>query len=220
MLDSVARADGVSTSQVIKTGLELVARARQVSDQARLPLYPRLVDEEEIDDAVERATSAACEVLDELMATMSKRLPELNGISSNFQGLLADHIRAMLTGAENASKGHRTHLTPLFYSGRFRRIAPLQGPLQGYSMVRTAAKAGDPALYFVDDRGWVPLEALGAGDLYTSAEAALTAVLKAMRNQGDSPREMPMKLTILDFSTDRLTPLSDPWHLNAPTGNA
>jgi hypothetical protein len=66
------------------------------------------LDRPEIDQAVEDAAQAACEILD-------KQFPgwDNGGITSNFQGLLADHIRAMLKGNPFHDRRHGVPLPTL-----------------------------------------------------------------------------------------------------------
>ena len=66
---------------------------------------PPAIDSKKVDDAVEQAASEACDVLDKVFPGWDN-----GGITSNFQGHLANHIRAMLLGKDHA---HLTTSLPL-----------------------------------------------------------------------------------------------------------
>lgn len=90
----------------------------------QLPLHPLALRSERVDSALERAAAAAVAVLDELFEGAP---PETAGINSNFQGLLKDHLAAMLTGEPAARRG-RVALNRLVYTE-----ANVGGPLSAPS---------------------------------------------------------------------------------------
>lgn len=73
-------------------------------------LYPLHVDSASVQAAAQAAVSAACAELDILFPGAK---PEVNGISSNFAGLLEDHIKAMLTGKTGYTPSHLVELPVL-----------------------------------------------------------------------------------------------------------
>lgn len=85
------------------------------------PLHPLHINSEEVAECIEAAASAACRELDQLFAGLP---PETQGINSNFQGLLVEHLRAMLTGIGAATRNTNPRLNVLVYSN-----ATVGGPL-------------------------------------------------------------------------------------------
>jgi transcriptional regulator with XRE-family HTH domain len=79
-----------------------------------LPCHAMHVDSPDVDDALEAATSSACKTLDVLLGV---KRPEVDGISSNFQGQLKAHLAAMLCGKPGAT--HSGNLKRLVYSDDF-----------------------------------------------------------------------------------------------------
>lgn len=108
---------GVALSSVLSVLRVLKLNAPDSEVQAylrehQLPLHPLSLQSAPVDDALERAAAAAVAVLDELF---EGEPPETAGINSNFQGLLKDHLAAMLTGAPAARCG-RVALNRLVYT--------------------------------------------------------------------------------------------------------
>lgn len=202
-LERLAKTEGVSASEVLRRGLELT-RAQQERAQAaqRMPFYAIECHDAEVHSAVERAADAACEILDELMRSLGSQFPERDGIDSNFRGLLGTHLLAMLCGEEHAHKGYSTPVKPLFANHLSFGTVPAAAALQGYTMMRTAEKVGG-ALYF-SEGAWVRLPHIDVGGLYTSRGAAVSDVLEHLRKTGESIRENPMQLVLIDFSGDEL----------------
>lgn len=87
----------------------LVHRPRLES--SGVALYPIHVDDTKVDSIVDNAVSLACRELDQLFPGVAPDGGK--GISSNFQGLLVEHIKAMLTGQNQARRSHHTHLPAL-----------------------------------------------------------------------------------------------------------
>lgn len=194
LIDTLASAGGMSATDVVKRGLDLMAA---VHAPARPPLYPRSVDDADVDVAVEEAVRAACERLDALFRAPGA--PEVRGISSNFQGLLADHIRAMLAG-----KSHATPLNPLLarWDSFGRHVYP-KAPQQGVTLMRPAQRVSEPDLFYSAGR-FVELQKVEPGDLFTSSEAALKDYLAYLRRREESPQECPTRLVIIDYSSEEV----------------
>jgi len=188
---------GSSPSDVLRKGLRMVASSEL---SAGAPLYARLVDEPEIEEAVEEAMQAAVDVLDRLFP---QKGPEKFGISSNFQGVLKEHITAMLTGKASARSTHSRALNALF--GDWKSLGQVRsaGPQEGYSVVQLPVRHGDdPMYYHSDKKRFVPLATVGADTLFTSEDAALKDVFTWMKSEELSPREVQLKLCVLSFAHD------------------
>jgi antitoxin component of RelBE/YafQ-DinJ toxin-antitoxin module len=195
-LDDLAAARDITPSEVLRLGLRLMARTQNSSS---VPLYPRLVDEQQIDEAIEEATSAACQVLDRLFPAKGK---EVRGISSNFQGTLKEHIEAMLTGKEASSRSYARHINTLFGDyralGRLRRSAEAQ---EGYGIIQLPTKPFEEPTFFHSDKNrLVELNAVGADTLFTSEDAALKAAYAWMAKEELSPRDLPLRLCLLSWA--------------------
>lgn len=198
------RKAGVSHSEVLKHGLNLYAKAFPSSDKSTLPFHPYLVDDPRVIEVVESAVSAACEVLDEFTRTLGVKYPEVNGIGTNFQGLLIAHLKAMVTGAEHAKISHAIPLLPLFATKKSFGTVPFSKKLQGYTFMRIPETVSEPELFFNGTASWVPLQSLDPGELFTSDEFAVKSVLKLFRTEQKSPRDCPMRLVLIDFSGPEL----------------
>lgn len=203
LIAALRESDGLSPSDVVKRGLDLM---RAVHAPARPPIYALSVDDAKVDNAVEEAISAACEVLDALFEGQGS--PETRGISSNFQGLLGDHIRAMLCGFEHANKTYSTPLPPLLARwDSFGRHVSAKEANQGITLMRPAQRVGEDDTFF-GERGMVPLSILEPGELFTSSEAAVKGYLEYLRRREESPQDHPARLVVVDFSKDELAVLA------------
>lgn len=183
-----------SASAVLRLGLQTLARLQTNTKGA---LYPVDVDEPHVKDAITRAAKAAVETLDELF---EGKKPESAGISSNFHGLLEEHLRAMLLGREAAYRTHRTHLNALFADHKvFGEVRQAQRD-EGYCLAKQATTLGQETLYFDSDRNrFVELFRVEVGSLYTSVDAAIKAGLAWLKSEELSPREHPLRLCILGW---------------------
>ena len=142
-----------------------------------LPLHSLHLDNEIVQEAIEDAARAACQRLDELFPG-SKR--EVDGISSNFQGLLVQHLSAMLCGRQAANIGHLVALDSLVYSeGLLGREYSLAEGASGYLVRLTGT---DKVL----DEGKFR-RARAARDMYTTWDAAATAVRAYVEKEGHLP---------------------------------
>lgn len=182
-----------STTSVIEEGLDRMSRLRSAT---HLPLYPRLVDDEAVDSAVEEAVSAACSVLDELFPEGAGI--EFKGVNSNFQGLLAAHMKAMLTGTEAADRRYRTQVNALLATdhsfGRLPRGIDENAESIGYTVVKLAQRRDEPDLFLDPDDGYCELARLLPGGLYTSVEYCVKGVLARMEREGLSPRAEDVRM--------------------------
>lgn len=142
-----------------------------------LPMHSLHLDHPKVQEAIEDAAKAACERLDELFPG---NRPEVDGISSNFQGLLVAHLSAMLCGRQDASASHPVMLKGLVYSNALLgREYVLADDADGY-LVRLLGT--DKVL---DDNRF--RRARAAQDLYTSWDSAADAVRKHIETVGHLP---------------------------------
>lgn len=199
-LEILSGQNGTSVSGVLRKAVQSLTPLVQLQSPG-MPLYAKQVTDAEVDAAVEEATDAACDVLDTLMESLGSQSQESTGISSNFKGLLAEHLRAMLVGSEHARKSYSTPLKPLFANYKSFGTARSTGNSQGFTMVRDAAQVGAEPLYFSEGK-WVELRSIDIGGLFTSQDYAIAGVLKAMEAKGETPSEHPMRIVVVDYSTD------------------
>ncbi len=186
-----------SRSQAFKDGLALLAGTELTRDVA---LYPKSIDDPEVDAAVEEAVSAACKVLEGLFPAGPG--VELHGINSNFQGTLADHIRAMLCGHVGAKLAYRRDMNALLSNDRtFGRLQESRTGAKarvGYTVMRFGRDA--PDLFLASETGEMrPLEKLHYADTFTSADYAVDGVLKLLVKEELSPRQERLHLVALQL---------------------
>lgn len=152
-----------------------------------LPLHPLDLDSEEVASVLRAAVTAACTELDTLFPGAK---PEVSGISSNFAGLLEEHLRAMLEGNPHAN---RTSVLPVLgYSEmtfRPRRLSSLQLPRQADGWL---VHAKDHNLFLEPSNGYQGVDnayrRLGSvTDLYASRDAAVHCALQAIKDLGHPP---------------------------------
>jgi hypothetical protein len=89
----------------------LLLQQRKAVPDSSASLYALHVEDDEVQEVVDRAVQLACRELDELFPGAAPDGGK--GVSSNFQGLLVDHVKAMLTGQMYARRGHYTQLPVL-----------------------------------------------------------------------------------------------------------
>lgn len=95
-------------------------------------LHPVHIDSDQVDEVVHSAVSAACNELDALFPGAK---PEVDGVSTDFAGLLEAHIRAMLCG-ELASMRFRSRPRKLVWQDAdFGHPFTLPRGAQGYLVV-------------------------------------------------------------------------------------
>lgn len=148
-----------------------------------LPLHPLHIDNPEVQEAIEDAVRDACHRLDELFPSVSK---EVEGIGSNFQGLLVQHVTAMLCGRQGANPGHLVQMHTLLYSDDLlgREYSLAEGA-DGYLVRLTGT---DKVL----ENGRFRL-VRSVNDLYSSWDSAAAAVRKYIETQGHLPG--PVRIT-------------------------
>ena len=157
-------------------GLSLVGYPA-VEDQDQLPIHPLHLDSPEVTDIIESAVSNLCDELGQLFPDAK---PDLDGISSNFQGLLVDHVKAMLTGEMHHRVSHHVALKPLVYSERILgREYSLKAGADGY-LVRLLGT--DKVL---EDGRFRP--ARKVSDMYTSWDTASAAVRSYVEKEEHLP---------------------------------
>jgi hypothetical protein len=88
----------------------LMARAAPVVDE-NAALYAMHVDDKEVEQVIDDAVHALCRELDSLFPGAAPDGGK--GVGSNFQGLMVEHVKAMLTGKNQARRSHHTHLPVL-----------------------------------------------------------------------------------------------------------
>lgn len=148
-----------------------------VAEQEALPVHARHLDDEAVREAIEAAASAACERLDELFRGAK---PESEGLSSNFRGLLADHLAAMLCGSPHVRLKHVVPLKTLVYNDELLgREYTLKEGAEGY-LVRLEATNR------VLENGKFRL-ARRVSDMYSSWDAAARAVRDYVAQEGHLP---------------------------------
>lgn len=129
------------------------------------------INDPEVEQMIERAAGAACSALDESFPGKDGHRP---GITSNFQGLLADVLRQMLTGNDPLaqSRGHFVALPRLALADR--HFGNIHATGDGYVVALR-----DAPLQVLNDSGsrFVPLSSDDEVDPYTSFEAAVQGAM-------------------------------------------
>lgn len=142
-----------------------------------LPLHPIHVTDDSVRAVIEDAVRGACQRLDGLF---QQAKPEVDGISSNFQGLLVDHVTAMLCGRQAANLSRQVCLKGLLYSDDLLgREYSLADDANGF-LVRMVGT--DKVL---DNNRFV--RARRATDLYSSWDAAAESVKHYLTTNGHPP---------------------------------
>ncbi|KVP97985.1 hypothetical protein WJ96_05285 [Burkholderia ubonensis] len=158
-------------------GLPPVPDDSPVLNQAELPLHPLHMDNEVVQAAIEEAAKLAVERLDELFPGAR---PEIDGISSDFQGLLVKHLSAMLRGQPHYQLAYQTRLKPLVYSdvdlGREYSLA--EGAAGFLVRLIDTPRVLEDGKFRLAHR---------ARDMYTSWEYAAAAVRRYIEQEGHLP---------------------------------
>lgn len=142
------------------------------------PLHPVHIEDAELTEAVEDAVRLACRRLDDFFNDKFGDVrPEVNGISSNFQGLLEMHVRAMLKGEMAHKASHRTELHKLVYSD-----GDLGGPRYAPSAAGWVLRARGTSKVLQDGRAVSMTSEVF--DPYTSREAAERAFRDSIERHG------------------------------------
>lgn len=149
----------------------------------------RYIEDESVQEAIEDAARAACQVLDE-------HFPggDGGGITSNFQGLLAEVIGHMLAGNSvlDAKRGHYTSLPKLVLDDRaFGESVPgdmfVVAMEDGYNWdVVDNKPVSTKRLLVLNDSGrrFVPVSDVDHVDPFTSFEAARRGAIEYLRESG------------------------------------
>lgn len=148
-----------------------------VMRQDTLPLHPLHMEQEVVQTAIEEAAKLACDRLDELFPG---ERPEVEGISSEFQGLLVKHLSAMLRGQPHYRLSYQSNLKQLVYSDvDLGREFSLAEGAQGFlvRLVDTPRVLEDGAFRL----------AHRVSDMYTSWEYAALAVKQFIEREGHLP---------------------------------
>lgn len=172
---------GVGTKNLLAVmnfvGLPPLPEDSPAMRQDELPLHPLHMDNEAVQTAIEEAAKLACDRLDELFPDARA---EVDGISSEFQGLLVKHLSAMLRGQPHYRLSYQSNLKPLVYSDvDLGREFSLAEGADGFlvRLVNTPRVLEDGAFRL----------AHRVGDLYTSWEFAAAAVKQYIEREGHLP---------------------------------
>lgn len=147
-------------------GLSPISEDSLAMRQEELPVHALHLNSDAVQEAVEEAARAACTELDALFPDSR---PEVDGLNSNFQGLLVEHLKAMLCGEMAYRSSHHIALNRLVYSdGQLGREYHLKEGADGF-LVRLVDTE-----QVLDDGRFRPAHRVN--DLYTSWEYAAEAV--------------------------------------------
>lgn len=159
-------------------------------------MKPLHIDDDKIQEAIQKASSTACQVLDDTFPGKEK-----SGISSNFQGLLVEILGRMLAGTDPlaGSKGYATELPRLILTdssfGDWRQRG------DAYVVVKPTP-VSDPALV-LNDKGtrFVPLDTPDEVDPFTSFEAAASGAMGYLKREGGEIEFIPEIRSVLMTDT-------------------
>lgn len=182
-------------------GALCLARSSTMSQPS---LYPLHVDSAPVQAAVDAAVRAACEELDALFPGAR---PEVNGVSSNFAGMLESHIKALLTGKAGYVPSHWVQLPVLLATDSVfgKPFALPDEPGCGYMVVDdTASRVLSaysnrflPALGEPKADGRVTTQPGNEVDvLFSTHEGAVGKALDALKQEGVAPNEREIRVLI------------------------
>lgn len=157
--------------------------------QPPMPAFPVLVESAGAQAALSAAVGRALEALDEYLTVVSLG-----------SAVLGEAGRPVLTDA----------LTGLLL-GRAPGVAPMLGSRAGFGVLRTprtservtmATVLPESArlMFFDGSSGFVPLARLKADSLYPSSDEAVDAVFEWLAQQGHSPRDYSLRLSLVNFN--------------------
>lgn len=167
----------------------------------------RYIEDESVKEAIEDAAKAACQALDE-------HFPggDGGGITSNFQGLLAEVIGHMLTGKSvlDAKRGHYVSLPKLVLDNHaFGERIPgdlfvvTMGDGYDWEMIDGVPNSKERIKVLNDaTSGFVPLEDGEHVDPYTSFEAATHGAIEYLRSKGLSPGDANLSIKPVIMNDD------------------
>lgn len=194
-------------------------------------LYALHVDDEDVQNIVDSAVRTACRELDALFPGVAPDGGK--GISSNFQGLLTEHVKAMLTGVPQARHAYETALPPLladdYVFGKPFELPKLQGAgylvfspstnqvLSAYSGGFVGLRKAKLETQFSDDENCLvttqkpgtyagKIFDFGSSDvdvLFSTYDGATAIALKALRTAGEAPTSRPLTVLAAVFDDER-----------------
>lgn len=185
---------GVATQSLFAVlhvlNLDVLRHVVDTLPRETLPLHHIHVSSTDVQERIAAAARVACQQLEELFPGVA---PEVEGITSNFQGLLEDHLTAMLCGRPSAQPTHRVVLPELVYSddmlGREYSLA------EGASGFLVRLLGTNKVL---DNNRFC--QARRASDMYTSWDGAAMAVREYLETHGHLPG--PVRIVSGWFSPD------------------
>lgn len=160
-------------------------------------------DDKDVTQAIESAALAACHELD-------KQFPgwDNGGITSNFQGHLAEVITRMLKGHSvlDGVHGHRTHLPRLILDDTFFGCPLIRGDMfLIHKPVKPVFGESDRMLVLQPDSTvFRPIS--DAGDAFTSFEHAAAAAAKYLAAEGlslEQAKELNLQVVPVEYAQDR-----------------
>jgi hypothetical protein len=186
------------------------------SDMTQPSLYPLHVDSAPVQEAVEAAVQAACKELDVLFPGAK---PEVNGVSSNFAGLLEKHIQALLTGKTGYTPSHLVELPVLLATDHVfgkpfdlpeeqgcgymvvdettRRVLSAYSGRFSYALQETQPSVGD-FTYPLKGARSDGLAATKPGQdvdvLFSTHEGAVSKALTALEEEGAAPKDRKIRI--------------------------
>lgn len=164
-------------------------------------------EDPKVQEAVEVAAKAACDVLDQTFPGH-----DAGGITSNFQGLLVEVLTHMLTGRSllDAKRGHYMHLPALVLDDAAFGNPLLRGELFGVTRKSEPYWQGEPYLDGRDGQRWRQVsDTLVLSDLgsrfvpladgeninpFTSFDAAVRGAVEYLRASGEDPKEARLEI--------------------------
>lgn len=189
---------GGKPADILRRGIHLQV---QMAGKGVHAMYPRSVEDEDVQLAIDEAVEAALDRLDELLPGKNS---ESEGINSNFRGVLVEQITAMMTGRHYSDRTTMAHLNPLFGDWRSfgRHIYPEKN--QGVTLMMTGSRVDElEGLFYDHDRkGFHPLSAISIGALFTAPEYAVKAGFEWLRREESSPKQFPLQLAIIEWDPD------------------
>jgi hypothetical protein len=189
-------------------GALCLARSSTMSQPS---LYPIHVDSAPVQDVVDAAVRAACEELDALFPGARA---EVNGISSNFAGMLEQHMKALLTGKAGYVPSHWVELPVLLATDRVfgKPFSLPDEPGCGYMVVdgTTSRVLSAYSNQFVSALGKPTADGRVATQpgrdvdvLFSTHEAAVTKALDALKAEGVAPNARQIRVVVGVWDDER-----------------
>lgn len=169
---------------------------------SRASLYPIHVESPEVQSVVQAAVMAACSELDTLFPGAKA---EVNGVSSNFAGLLEEHMKALLRGLPGHVHTTLVELNPLLADdtvfGQPFELPQVQGC--GYMAVddvdgKVLSAYSGRFINIIKPVSWNKPQVVRheeeADVLFHSHEAAVKAALAALKEEDYSPADRKVRI--------------------------